>query len=641
TLAHEWPNVFCRVIDLPSKFAGDKVANIIVEELNDQSFKPVEVGCNHNGRLTLVPEKADSYALTAGNSIDQHSVFLVSGGAKGVTAHCVIRLAKQYQCKFILLGRSVYSASEPGWAENITSASDLKKAAMQYLISCDEKPTPVAIARLVKAVVADREIKHTLEAVSAAGGIAEYVCADVTAADSVGNAVQPIISVWGEVTGIIHGAGVLADKFIEQKSLADFEAVYSTKVDGLLSLLGCCSADKIKHLVLFSSAAGFYGNPGQSDYAIANEILNKTAYRFKALYPSAQVLSFNWGPWDGGMVTPELKRMFNDRGVYIIPLDAGAQLFVSELAADDNRCPQILVGNDMGGEAVQEDSIKKPLVSRLSKTLSAANNPFFSDHQIAEEQVFPTVCAIAWMVDACRTTYPDYRYQGFKDYQLFKGIIFNGQQAEQYTIDLQLLSERDGHLSVAVKISSENVQGKVQFHYAAILLLTKQLQAAPVFNGELGDLATGKQESAIQLYQDGTLFHGETLQGFLALEHIDQNGLQMSCRISAAVIAAQGEFNVERNNVFANDLVYQALLIWVKKQLGLGSLPSATLAWTVYREVDLEQCFYLKLTVAEHKGSSILGDILLIDKDKNILAEVKGAQVTSSASLNNLFKGNA
>ena len=188
------------------------------------------------------------------------------------------------------------------------------------------------------------------------GGQAYYVAADVTNSESVTAAVTPLVKELGEVSGIIHGAGVLADKFIEQKTLDEFNAVYSTKIDGLLSLLTATKNENIKHLVLFSSAAGFYGNPGQSDYSIANDILNKTAYRFKALNPNAQVLSFNWGPWDGGMVTPELKRMFNDRGVYIIPLDAGAKLLVSELAADNNRCAQILVGNDLSKDKSKDQA---------------------------------------------------------------------------------------------------------------------------------------------------------------------------------------------------------------------------------------------------------------------------------------------
>jgi acyl transferase domain-containing protein len=640
TLAHEWPNVFCRAIDIASKFAGDKVANLIIDELYDADIKPVEVGFNHNGRLTLMAEASDSNALSAGNQINQDSLFLVSGGAKGVTAQCVIRLAQQYQSKFILLGRTAYNSDEPNWALGITDLAALKKSAMQSLQSANEKATPVTVAAQIRPILANREIKQTLEAINAAGGLAEYICADVTDSDNVVAAVSPVTDLWGDITGIIHGAGVLADKFIEQKTLADFDAVYNTKIEGLLSLLACCQQDKLQQFVLFSSAAGFYGNAGQSDYAIANDILNKTAYRFKALHPAAQVLSFNWGPWDGGMVTADLKRMFTERGVYIIPLDAGAQLFVNELGADSNRCPQLLVGNDMGGVPVAqpEDSSKKSLVSHLSRTLLAANNPFIADHQIGAEQVLPTVCAIAYMVEAAQAIYPDYLYSGFENYKLFKGIIFNNAQARKLDIDLQLVAQSPELLSIEAKISSTDRSGKTVFHYVATLLFVKQRAVLPLYSGELSQLQLSKQASAASLYKDGTLFHGESFQGILAINACDEQGLLLSCKIESTVLAKQGEFNLSNFNLFANDLVYQALLVWTGKQLGLGALPSTTSRWTVYQEVPVDQPFYLKLTVTEQKGTLLVADIALIDIDKQILANVVGAAVTCSGRLTELFK---
>ena len=615
------------------------MANIVFDELNDSQTKPVEIGFNNNGRLTLVGEKTDSYALQAGNSIDENSLFLVSGGAKGVTAHCVIRLAQAYKSKFILLGRSQYDSSEPTWAAGVNDEVALKKAAMQHLIASGEKPTPVAVNNFIKPVLANREITSTLDAIQQAGGVAQYVSADVTDSESVRDAVSPITDLWGDISGLIHGAGVLADKFIEQKSLADFEAVYSTKIDGLVSMLSCTQQEKIKHLVLFSSAAGFYGNPGQSDYSIANDILNKTAYRFKALNPSAQVLSFNWGPWDGGMVTPELKRMFNDRGVYIIPLDAGAQLLVSELAADTNRCPQILVGNDMGGEesstgsTSEENSVKKPSVSRLTKNLLAANNTFLNDHVIGENAVFPTVCAIAWMVEAAQSTYSEYQYIGLNNYKLLKGVIFDGLQASDYNIDLKLISDDAEQLLVEVKISSDKA-GKTVFHYSAVLLLAKNKVDCPVFESELPLL----KDDNHGMYENGTLFHGQSLQGITALNSCDENGLLLSCVVKSAVQQVQGEFDSTINNVFANDLVYQGLLVWVREQLGVGSLPSATAKWTVYQEVPLDQAFYLQLTVTTNKrNKKVIADVELINQQKQILASIVGVQVTASETLNDLF----
>ncbi|MCJ8295415.1 MAG: SDR family NAD(P)-dependent oxidoreductase, partial [Colwellia sp.] len=662
TINHEWnagdDSVFCRIVDLSSKLAADKAATIINDELLDIDTATIEVAHdtdnlsnNLGSRLTLTGVATDSYALATGSSIDNNSVFLVSGGAKGVTAHCVIEIAKQYQSKFILLGRSSFNDNEPSWAQGVTDEVALKKAAMQALIAAGDKPTPVKVTQFVRPVLANREIAQTLTAIKAAGGQAHYVAADVTNSESVTKAVTPLVAKLGTVTGIIHGAGVLADKFIEQKTLEEFNAVYSTKIDGLLSLLAATEQKNIKHLVLFSSAAGFYGNPGQSDYSIANDILNKTAYRFKALNPSAQVLSFNWGPWDGGMVTPELKRMFNDRGVYIIPLDAGAKLLVSELSADNNRCAQILVGNDLSKQATDAGTeVKKPQVSRLqlsvSKTLLATNNAFLADHTIGDDQVLPTVCAIAWMSEAAEAAYTGFHYQGLDNYKLFKGIIFDGNEASDYHIDMTAELINDD-LIVDSKISSTNAEGKLVFHYGAQLTLVSKLKANP----EVSLVIPTSGESAAALYTNGTLFHGPSLQGISEILECNDQGLLLSCQVPEVASAKQGDFVVpclgntigkKQSNIFANDIAYQAMLVWVKKQLGLGSLPSSTQSWTVYREVAVGERFYLQLNVVKSSGKgkqrgSLVADIQMIDENMQLLSEIKSAKVTASANLNDLF----
>jgi polyketide-type polyunsaturated fatty acid synthase PfaA len=659
TINHEWneggtSSVFCRLVDLSAKLAANKAASIINDELHDIDTNTVEVAYdteklsgeltgNLASRLTLSAVTTDSYTLTPdSNSVNSNSVFLVSGGAKGVTAHCVIEIAKQYQSKFILLGRSAFDPNEAAWAQGIIDEVALKKAAMQVLIASGEKPTPVRVNQLVSPIIANREIAQTLTAIRAAGGQAHYIAADVTDTDSVSNAVNPVITEFGAVTGIIHGAGVLADKFIEQKTLAEFNAVYNTKIEGLLSLLAVTQPKDIKHLVLFSSAAGFYGNPGQSDYAIANEILNKTAYRFKALNPSAQVLSFNWGPWDGGMVTPELKRMFNDRGVYIIPLDAGAKLLVNELVADSNRCSQILVGNNLA----KDSSAKKPQVSRLitavKKTLLVTNNDFLTDHIIGNDKVFPTVCAIAWMREAAQAAYAGFIYQGMVNYKLFKGIVFDGTQTTDYQIDMVAKVNGD-ELLIDTKISSLNTQGKTVFHYGAQLILVGQLKASPLVELTLPE--TG--EDAGELYRNGTLFHGESLQGIKEVLTCNEQALLLRCQVPEVTTIKQGEFLMpdlasQHSNIFANDIAYQAMLIWVKKQRYLGSLPASTERWIVYREVMKGEQFYLQLNVvkASEKGKkrgSLVADIKFISENNEVLSELISAKVTASESLNSLF----
>ncbi|WP_137297407.1 type I polyketide synthase [Psychromonas sp. SP041] len=661
TLAHEWDNVFCRIVDIPTKYNAKKVAKIVVGELNDKQRLPVEVGFNTEGRLSLVAKETDSYQLESGNQLDQNAVFLVSGGAKGVTAHCVIEIAKQYQCKFILLGRSRYQAQEDNWSLSSATEGDLKKAAMQHLINSGEKPSPKLIKQMIGPVLANREITQTLQAIETLGGIAEYVSADVCDKENLQQAINPICDLWGPITGVIHGAGVLADKLIEQKTLAEFDQVYNTKIEGLNALLACCELENIKHLVLFSSAAGFYGNPAQSDYAIANEILNKAAYRFKALYPTTQVLSFNWGPWDGGMVTPELKRMFDERGVYIIPVQSGASLLVSELAAKHNRCVQIVVGTDMSGtdnESLVDQKADNENVVRESshqqiKTFNHLDNALLVDHKIDGQQVLPTVCAIAWLKSTCENLYPEYQYQGIEDFKLFKGIVFDGSQAGEYIIDTKILEhkvlnsktikESDNTLRIEVTVGSENKQGKPVFHYKSTVNLAKPLvENTPLaYQGILPKLVKKQSVQAASLYLDGSLFHGLSLQGIKHIHQLDDSGLLLECVIDKSVTQAQGEFLLEESNVFANDLVYQAMLVWTSKQMGSGSLPTSTAAWQVFREVKADEFFFIKLNIIKTTGQSVFADLLLIDQSNNIISKITAAEVTCSASLSELFKASA
>jgi hypothetical protein len=76
---------------------------------------------------------------TGTSKINESSVFLVSGGGRGVTAQCVIRLAETYPCKLILLGRSAITEPLPAYAEGCFDDGELKKRIMQDLIAQGEK----------------------------------------------------------------------------------------------------------------------------------------------------------------------------------------------------------------------------------------------------------------------------------------------------------------------------------------------------------------------------------------------------------------------------------------------------------------------------------------------------------------------
>jgi NAD(P)-dependent dehydrogenase (short-subunit alcohol dehydrogenase family) len=281
--------------------------------------------------------------MNSTSQIDSSTVFVVSGGARGITAQCAIRLAREYRCRWILLGRSPLIDPEPDWAIGFEREADLKKQIMRSLAEQGEKPTPLAVQKSYKKISASREIRHTLKTLEEVGSQAEYLKVDITDITTLQPQLVAATERLGPVTGIIHGAGNLADKLIEKKTLEDFETVYAAKVTGLENLLTCIPPKQLDYLVLFSSVAGFYGNAGQTDYAIANEILNKSAHLIKQKYPACHVVSINWGPWDSGMVTPELKKIFAQRQIEVIPIEVGAQLLVEELQDRHRETVQVVM----------------------------------------------------------------------------------------------------------------------------------------------------------------------------------------------------------------------------------------------------------------------------------------------------------
>ena len=188
------------------------------------------------------------------------------------------------------------------------------------------------IGEQYRQLTAQRETRQTLERIDGGrrpGGVS--LGGRARRRRDVPTCCAAIRSEHGPVRGLVHGAGVLADAFIADKTEEQFDRVYGTKVAGLRNVLAALAPDELRALVLFSSSTGRFGRTGQVDYAIANEVLNKTAQRYARLLPRCRVVSVNWGPWDGGMVTPALKKLFDQEGVGLIGLETGAEYLVQEL----------------------------------------------------------------------------------------------------------------------------------------------------------------------------------------------------------------------------------------------------------------------------------------------------------------------
>jgi NAD(P)-dependent dehydrogenase (short-subunit alcohol dehydrogenase family) len=260
--------------------------------------------------------------------IGPDSVVLLTGGTRGITARVAVALAERARCQLELVSRSPLPAPEDAEQAACADAVALRRLLALRLPTAER--SPAVIEAHVARILAGRETRATLEGIERAGGRWCHHAVDVRDGAAFGAVIDRVYEERGRIDGVIHGAGVIDDKLLQHKTPDAFERVFDTKVAGALTL-----AERLRHdvrfLVFFSSISGAFGNRGQTDYAAANDALDKLALTLSRCM-LGRIVSINWGPWGGGgMVSPELEREYGRRGIGLIPPEEGIELLFDEI----------------------------------------------------------------------------------------------------------------------------------------------------------------------------------------------------------------------------------------------------------------------------------------------------------------------
>ena len=628
----EWSGVFCRSFDLSPEFSATEGAKYVFAELHDANHNLPESAqsLERRSRLITVPTEVQD-SIQKSTTISSESVFLVSGGAKGVTAECVKKLAQTHQCKFILLGRSKHTGNEADWAKGIDNPAELKKRAMFDLKNRGEKPIPKVVQKAVNTVLAEREITETLAHISKSGGEAIYVSADVTDATALRKVLPEAVQKLGKITGVIHGAGVLADKLIEKKTEWDFDMVYDVKIKGLIALLENVDVPNLEQLVLFSSVAGFYGNFGQTDYSMANEILSKSAHLMQKNHPNCHAVSINWGAWDSGMVSPQLKKMFESHGISLIPTEGGAWMAVNELTTEYQSDSQVIVGSIL---PIGSSLLGELKTHKIHRKMVLENNPFLHHHSIGGNPVLPIVNAMGWISNNCAELYPDYQLFEVQNAKLYKGLVFDGTAPKNYVLEAKETRKTASEIIFDAKVYSPTERGLPRYHYGARVVLRKNMvensNETPVFNHQI---ETPIEIDGKELYESKILFHDTHFQGIVRVLSLNEKGIVAECRKPQIPIEEQGQFPVRSTNAFLNDIQYQALVVWVRKQMNAYSLPLNTEVAQIYAPIPFDETFFVTVKIEEATPFKARAEILVSDKNGKLFMHTKGAEVTVSKEL--------
>ncbi len=325
--AREYPQTRVCMVDLDLRESADGLAACIVQELLlDDSCVEVAYQVGRRRVRTALPAMLDNVPHKL--PLNENSVVLLTGGARGITARLAIALAQQYRCRLEIVGRS---AAPTGEESASTCALTDPRQIRQVLLLAQPNCKPADIEKQIKTLLAEREFRVTMQRLQASGSVVRYTAIDVRNSETFVAFIKRCYVEQGRIDAVIHGAGIVEDKLIRDKTPESFQRVFDTKVSGALTLYRHVR-DDVKFVVFFSSVASAFGNRGQCDYAAANDALDKLAHVWRSRI-EGKVLSVNWGPWaDTGMVSESLEKEYARKGIGLIPQAEGIDALLHELA---------------------------------------------------------------------------------------------------------------------------------------------------------------------------------------------------------------------------------------------------------------------------------------------------------------------
>ncbi len=654
TLAVEWPEVRCRAVDLGRRDGTDASARRILRELLEDD-REIDIAYRDGRRLVPRPVEAPlPDARPDAPRITRDSVILITGGARGITAEVAREIAARHGPTLVLVGRSPLSADpEPPEIRGIDAPHELKAALIGIASRSGATPRPAEIEAAVRRLLREREIRRNLEAIGRHGARAHYVAADVRDDAALGELLDRIEREHGRIDGVIHGAGLIEDRLIEDKTPESFDRVFDTKADGAFILSRRLRRDALRFFVLFASVAGRFGNRGQCDYAAANEALNDLAAALDRDLPG-RVVAINWGPWGRtGMASAEVQRRFAERGVQLIPPEGGRAAAVDEIERGAKGEVEVILGDGpWRGAGVPEpapstDAEELPLLHgvtaspggngrvELSRVLDPERDLYLRDHQLDGHPVLPAAVAIEMMAETVRRQWPESEVIGVESFRLLNGVVLeNG--AKPLRITARPAARADaGADGEAIDVEIADPAGRRVF-YRATCRVGPALPAAPADpDPEVADLRPFPM-SVAEAY-DRWLFHGPLFQGIESFEGFSDRAIAATLLPSSPGRLLRGATAPEWIfDPVLIDSAFQLTLLFSRARSDMTPLPARFRRLRRFAATNGTRLRCVVRARTDAGGHHLETQTLILNDAGRIVVSLEDAEFTASRDLNRL-----
>lgn len=636
TAAIEWPEVTFRAVDLESPEPAD-IGRIARDEFFTDDPAP-EVGYIEGRRVSFEAVLADPPPSDA--TLPANAVVLVTGGARGITAEA-LRGILGAGMTLHLAGR----APEPGPESDATAAESspaaLRKIFIAQASAAGKTLKPVQVEKEISNLFRDREIRRNLAEFRQACARVTYHSVDVRNEADMAGLLEGIYAADGRIDVVLHGAGVIEDKLLADKTPESFDRVFDTKADSTWVLGRHLRPDSLRYLGLFASIAGRTGNRGQCDYAAANELVNRFGWWLSARWPHVRVSSINWGPWESGMASAEVNRQFRERGITPIPPAAGREFFRRELLVPPSADVEVMAG--YFGEPQPPLPSRWPLIAPplprkieghldWPRRLTVGEMNFLKDHRIDGKAVGPFVCAMELAAETIQSAWPGWRIAEVTNHQQFRGLIVPDEVGLPVRVTASATPEGD-----ALIVNSSLIEDSATARpcYRGSFRLVRELPPPPAAPA-LAPCAPANIPP--KEFYGGHAFHGPAFRLLEVIDGLDANGLDALVRTEGT----GGWTWTGRPWIFhpgLADITFQLASFWGQHVLQSFALPTkATRIARFGPFVVAPQQARIHIRILEAGPTSIRFDFFIADAGGRLMLHGSDLQMAHSKDLMRLAR---
>ena len=612
SLHHERPLLKIKSLAFEGGAVKDGRADLLLKELySDHTDIHVKYGSDGARKIPAARLLQPEDYIRRSRQLEPGDVMLVTGGAKGITAECAFGLALKTGAGMALVGTTPGAGSE--------------------------------------------EVRKTLERYKTAGLAARYYTADVTDREELEAVIKEIESDLGDITGVIHGAGINRPRQAAGVSREEALEEIAPKLSGALNLAGIFSRKGLKLFAGMGSVIGVAGLPGNAWYAFSNENMKNVLLKFKKENPGTEVISIAYSLWkDVGMGTrlggaANLVRL----GAGVIDAEEGVRRFL-HLTEFDPGCVETVVTSSLGGldtwrrttdrgaERLRfvENIIKlEPGVELVSGAFLSKERDIYLNHHIYEGTLlFPTVFGLEAMAQnvSYLTGVDDFSGAEINNLKLNIPIIVDREKGATIKIHAMAGERPDAGspLKVDVRIFSESTDyGREHFSAEFVLKTGKGDQGKGPENGIGGKKTDARIMGApydLMPRQDlynWLFFHGPLFHRIDRVYALEQDEV-----VASLAIKPKAEFEAEwykgelpqrllLGDPFLRDAGLQAGQLSIPKEI---SLPVEVESIEINR-LDASQYFVRFKKISQEKDG-MLSEICVFDNEGNVLEKYEGCK---------------